>query len=941
MDQQIVSSAESQTPIEQREQPPPPPPPQPPPTSEPTSLTSEGAENDRQTTLGSATSAYTIGGGYTIRSTIHPRQSTMDTIATPIRSRAKNRATSIAAGTPPLPPQTRSSASSSSEASDPKGQVRSTTRDGLADPRVLQLQTKLQAAQAARLKVETEHRNSSKQYEIELKTTQQQLAEISDENAKLWKLIRDVARQQEKKRADGVYNPFRWTDRANFPKFEDFLARINEHHESATENDDSNEDDDNNEGSQNDSRDSFETLNFSIGGMAAFNGHRDFGVASPSMLDSSQAIAELRTPAREKNLEENVLESELKGQNAAKYDGNFVERRKPENRNSHHQQQLELVSPARSQTVDLDDSDGSPVIMADMYDKMMEAQLENAHDIHLGVKADKDDENTVAVGVVDNTEAQLDEKDRNWTVANDSNRLVPQNKAVSSPQSDNFSGEDVASPMLSSFCTPISSHRRPRLGSGLKIQMATPGLSPIQSSLLPEEIDGMIQDDADGDKALQNCSHLSDPDKGSPNSNLNNFSMRRSSHGSHGSVKSAGGHDVDLLSSSNTSNRLQQKLSGVAREMDEDALSEMSSVSSPRQSTADESGIRMLSPLKTPGRTPQKEEREAPFLNNERFVEHSASHVPSRSLLAAKNHKLRLSELEQISDEITRGEHVLSSNQGEVKAMPAPLPIARVVGIRRAGEDEAHAMDKSTSRFKGATSSLDQQRSSGTHATTTESTASVGESVMFSQSTLTGMRRKRSGPNIGAALWEAKQLGITSPETQMEYAHTVVFGSSVPHSSKFAKTATSDVKEYSLRMAETQASSFSKSTVSNISKFPVMGNETWTQSTPQSMFNTVGSTFVAAASRLGSASKLPQRGATDIPHWYINPESSRTSPKSDPIFEFKSLKVNKHIKQYSSSYWASKLGLSRTSLRSRQSVNRTSPILGDSMKQNYEYRSPL
>ena len=213
---------------------------------------------------------------------------------------------------------------------------------------------------------------------------------------------------------------------------------------------------------------------------------------------------------------------------------------------------------------------------------------------------------------------------------------------------------------------------------------------------------------------------------------------------------------------------------------------------------------------------------------------------------------------------------------------------------------------------------------------------------MFSQATLTGMRRKRAGPNLGAALWEAKQLGITSPETQMEYAQTVAFGSST---SKVPKMMGSRSNPYESVLS----GSFSTSTISGTSQYPGMSSSMPSSSSSSSSSSplsprsratgTGGAAFVAAASRFGSASMLPRRGATDLPHWYIHPESSRTSPKPDPVFDFQSLKVNDHAAQFSSSYWATKLGIS--SVRRKPSRARFPPVLGESMAQRYEYRSPL
>ena len=86
------------------------------------------------------------------------------------------------------------------------------------------------------------------------------------------------------------------------------------------------------------------------------------------------------------------------------------------------------------------------------------------------------------------------------------------------------------------------------------------------------------------------------------------------------------------------------------------------------------------------------------------------------------------------------------------------------------------------SRTNGAASGLGRTETNNFNSASSihqsHHTNSENESIMFSQSSLSGMRRKRNSPNIGAALWEAKQLGISSPQTQMEYAHAVVFGTS-------------------------------------------------------------------------------------------------------------------------------------------------------------------
>jgi hypothetical protein len=865
----------------------------------------------------------------------------------------------------------------------------------------------------------------------ELAGAQSALAEAHDENTRLRKMIRDIARQRAASAGGGVgggglNNPFvTTTERDNFPAFDAGMA--GEHSYAAAQDggsglDDDGDDDD--DDAQNESGDSFAPLNLSIGGLAAFHGLQDFGVVSPpSMLDSSQSIAALRTPARVIKAGGTVTHLGLPGlrprngggepqsegdDGKGGVDGGGV---------TNQGTPLRMVSPARSGTADLDESAQSPANMADVYRQLMAASREDEGQ-QQGNKQEQeqlqqgDEAAAIATSATATLEAHhghkihLSEQGEQNTVAG----------TASSPRAnDRANKESMASPMFGSFRTPVSSHRRlgdgdsgarEAVGTGRRLQMATPGLSPIQGSQLKDRGGGLdgLEEVHSGNDSDPNMSHLSEADMSMKH--LNNSALARSSHGSHhesagaaaggvgtsasvtsgGSVSSAAG-EVDVLSSSNASHRLKQKLSGVTREMDEDAMSELSSTSSLMQSLNNGSDIKMFSPLKTPGHTPLKAMDES--MNNE-YGHHvgggeddptaraaairrtPGSRVSSRSMIAAENHRMRMSELKQIHDEVSRGSPNVGSSGSRVA--PAPLPRARVVGVRRAGENTVRASEyvdaaSSSSSSSASSSSTENLRSTGpnqstaqgaytssrdnnnnashndatsshthqshSHHTTTSSGAN--ESIMFSQAALTGMRRKRAGPNLGAALWEAKQLGITSPETQMEYARTVTFGSSTSSSSKVPKIMSSHSNAYE----STSAGSFSTSTISGTSRFPGMGSSLPLSSLASSLSPRFNATGAATSSHFGSASMLPRRGAIDLPHWYINPESSRTSPKPDPVFDFKSLQVNDHATQFSSSYWASKLGISSARFRRKPGKAHFSPVLGEPMTQRYEYRSPL
>ena len=311
---------------------------------------------------------------------------------------------------------------------------------------------------------------------------------------------------------------------------------------------------------------------------------------------------------------------------------------------------------------------------------------------------------------------------------------------------------------------------------------------------------------------------------------------------------------------------------------------------------------------------------------------------------------MRMSELKQIHDEVSRG--VAGSSSGDSLATPAS-PRARCwrsksrKAVSRSEvmyHDDGNIMPvlRTVVRCVMVRVRLVLRRMNPPPANHSRSRHNVppptNESIMFAH-----LRPQACAQacwsNFGAALWEAT-TGITSPETQMEYARAVAFTSSASGSSKVPKTMSSN-------FGESTVGSFSTSTVSGTFRHAGMGSSTGvplssisSQSPLYNMAVPGGATFVAAASQLGSASTLPRRGAIDLPHWYINPESSHTSPKPDPVFDFKSLKVNDHTTQFSSSYWASKLGISSARFR-RKPKARTSPLLGDPMTQRYEYRSPL
>ena len=220
--------------------------------------------------------------------------------------------------------------------------------------------------------METKYRDaSSTQQELksQLVSAQQDLDKAQDENLRLRKILRDIARQQAAKGVtpgggDGS-NPFAIRmERNNFP---DFDAGMADEHDSGMAQNSGSDVDDNDDDAHNDSGDSFAPLDLSIGGLAAFHGLQDFGViAPPSLLDSSHAIAELCTPARVIKAEKGDMNQ---GPGLSERNGNDVTSDKASL----------TSSPPRSETADLNnESAQSPPNMADMYGKLLAARREDA-----------------------------------------------------------------------------------------------------------------------------------------------------------------------------------------------------------------------------------------------------------------------------------------------------------------------------------------------------------------------------------------------------------------------------------------------------------------------------------------------------------------------------------------------------------------------------------
>ena len=202
---------------------------------------------------------------YNNTQSIHQREQYIDTLATPRRNNIRNASPS-------------------------------------KNSQIIQLQSKLNQLRASRLKQDSLHRQDQIKMEQEvinvrhgLERANERLDATEDENKKLRLILRDLAQKQTSNRQN---NPFtkRNSNKTNFPLKKDMFTKIEEDDEE--EDDDNNENNDTNENDENDTS-LDESLNLSIGALAHFHGLQDFDVANPpSLLDTSQAIDTLRTPAR-------------------------------------------------------------------------------------------------------------------------------------------------------------------------------------------------------------------------------------------------------------------------------------------------------------------------------------------------------------------------------------------------------------------------------------------------------------------------------------------------------------------------------------------------------------------------------------------------------------------------------------------------------------------
>ena len=910
---------------------------------------------------------------------------------------------------------------------------------------IAQLQRKILEMQASRMADKRQQQEEMRALQDGLEHAELRLAEREAENKKLRKVLRDAARKEQARAAGGVHNPFLDAeDRGvqNFPHFDSLnrstesskstavVALVSAEATAGTMEDNAEDGGADEEGDEHDeSGDSFAPLNLSIGGLAHFHGLQDFGVQPPrsELLDSSQAIAELRTPAR-------II--------AAGDVGNAV----GEQRGG----QVGTGLDALSDDGEEERAPGSPA-MADVYQKILAA-------------------------------GQADE-----SLAAATSPARPQ-EGSGTPQvagGGSGGGGMMTSPMTMSFQTPQSSHRRVgggaggggRSTAGKHLQtMATPGLSPIQGSLAGElshtvgnrgRVGGLSGIGMRVDRESNDMVEVSERSFQSQDSGIGGHSRNLAAKvgAANTSAGSAGSGGRGIT-------RLQQKLSGMTKEIDEDVRSEMSAsrmdsnddslkmfstLKTPRPSMLSDS-VSMLepfSPLETPQVTPAKtvaaairQQPPAPdfvsaisnsLRQSQRNVHASSQHpadrvgastTPSTAATAtpfmtapSTNRHLSMSELIQEGG-------LRDSLSGE--RLPSPLPTPYVIAaaegqfLQQQQQQQSsrqtpnqhymsHAYHGDHSNNNNSSSSSHNNNSrngngggSGGAGRMSQSSSAnpLNSSTMWAQaSTLTGTRRKRNEPNLGAALWEAKRLGITSISTQLEYARTILHGTSRglrPSSASVASMRLSQQQKQQQQQQGIMLNGYSRIGSNGSGEQSTAGGGLEGETGPHrtasaappagiSMFvrpgadGSVPAGNVAAqnggasvgeatgfASGMGGISAMgksatlggqgaeilpstdghfrgafsglpPRRGETELPGWYARPESSSTFPRLDSLFDFTPMKLDPGLAQFSSKYWAKKLGMNSPTTRRRLGVpgspNDTSSPQGS--VQEYQYRSPL
>jgi hypothetical protein len=393
--------------------------------------------------------------------------------------------------------------------------------------------------------------------------------------------------------------------------------------------------------------------------------------------------------------------------------------------------------------------------------------------------------------------------------------------------------------------------------------------------------------------------------------------------------------ELSLSGNDSGVSRMQMKLSRMTREMEEDDEMEegvsLESVDDQDQTLASgEESLRMFSPLKTPAKAVVAEESgggRTPGIDFGVMVEqvrkNSSNNHRLHSGVNDERDPLRMSELKK--ETLKRG-GLLSHGKEEYshkKTSMAPATTARNPATSATNNNTTTAATSTTST------------TSTTHKNLSASFIHpLSASTMFSASTLSASRNPHSNPNrtqhepnIGAALWEAKKMGITSIATQMEYAHTIAYG----RVKTYRSGATYINNHHTTNTNTATAGNAAHSS-------PPL--ETGTFSSSSSMGSSTNQNWPAGSTLYGT-----NGGSSELPHWYVHPGATRTSPTSDRVLDFTAMRMDSTVQKFSSGYWANKMGLgggSRSGGRGRRSgASALNTSVSALPEQTYRYRSPI
>jgi regulator of replication initiation timing len=751
----------------------------------------------------------------------------------------------------------------------------------------------LNSLRASRLKQESLHQQDQQKLEKEIHGMKKQLEEVmkkldtsEDENHRLRAMLHSIAQQQQQMKQK--QNPFKSNaTKNNFPKFDNLQEEeVEDGNESLDE--------------------SFTNLNFSIGTLAHFNGLQDFEVeVPPSILDTSQVVDSLKTPARiiATQSKNEIGLQQIRGEIGEISESNVSSKERQETTSSDEGKDSHVTAP--------------PTVVPPPSTPMMSSVYNQLNDIQL-VSTNK-----VAGGLFH----------------------TPQSTTRSFGSSTTKRSGGDGSVMVTPGLSPIggrSTAKQQGLFGGV---MATPGLSPIGDSdktVTKQDEDeggagfGVNRSKNNFDHSINNLNNdIGSGDDLNQTVGANatrNLSLvleeeaERERSGTIGTDTSivgveddgAGSGREELSLSSNDSgvNRMQMKLSRMTREMEEDE--EMEEGASLESVGDDDESLRMFSPLKTPAK--------AMTNSMNHSLNESMAHSITNSATKSSSLAVEAIDLGPIVKQV-RKNNMSRTKNGERD--PLRMSELKRETLKRDGatflppRSTKNALSSSTSAANnnnGKATSIndftDHTALFSSHLSASQASfiRPLSASKMFSASTLSGSRNRinQNQPNIGAALWEAKKLGISSTATQMEYAHTIAYG---------------------------RVKSYHGSSIAGKTK--VATNSSSSSAPPFDENYFLSTTIDSAGGPLNAGN------SSELPHWYVHPGSTRTSPTSDRVLNFTALRVDSTAQKYSSGYWAKKLGLgnggagvnrigSRRTMRSGYESRVTSVP-----EQVYRYRSPL